>query len=154
MKYDYEGSFLEQWPAPRRSLIVNQFCYAVRAGAVDVKAVLEKVGADAQERFWRRGDGDDQGQAQRILLAVIDDEETHRFADFILWRESLSPEGKRKLKEESGQDFRLAWMKNKPPSEKQLKYLEALACYIIPANMLEATQLIDKFKNGHVQRSE
>lgn len=154
MKYDYEGPFLEQWPSPRRSLIVNQFCYAVRGGAKTVDEVLEAVGADAQDRFAPHGDGTPQGESQRILLSVIDDDETRKFAEFILWREGLPYSVKQKLKEASGQDYKLAWMKQKPPTQKQLKYLEGLACHVIPQNMLEASQLIDKYKNGDVQRPQ
>lgn len=154
MKYDYEGSFLELWPTPRRSLIVNQFCFAVRSGAKTVAAVLWAVATAAQKRFAERGDGDEQGESQRILLAVIDTEETYKFAEFILWRESLPYSEKQKLKEAAGHDYKLAWMKKTPPTEKQLKYLEALACHVIPQNRLEASQLIDKYKNGDIQRSE
>lgn len=154
MKYDYEGSFLESWPSARRSLIVNQFCFAVRRGAKTVDAALWAVAADAQNRFAEQGDGTEQGEAQRILLSVIDAEETRKFAEFILRRESLPYLEKQKLKEAAGHDYKLAWMKKTPPTEKQLKYLEALACHVIPQNRLEASELIDKYKNGHLQRPE
>jgi hypothetical protein len=146
MKYDYEGPFLELWPAARRSLIVNQFCFAVRAGAKDPYAVLEAVGADAQHRFQQEGDAGPQGEAQRILLLAIDTDEAMNFARFILWRESLPYSEKQKLKAESAKDYQREWMKKNPPTEKQLKYLEALACHVIPANRLEASDLIEKFK--------
>lgn len=152
MKYDYEGPFLELWSKARRSLIVNQFCYAVRAGAKNVDAVLTSVGYDAQKRFAEHGDAGEQGEAQRILLLAIDTDEARNFADFILWREGLPYSERQKLKEEAGHNYRLAWMEKKPATQKQLKYLEALACHIIPANMAEASQLIDKYKNGAIQR--
>lgn len=152
MKYDYQGPFLELWPAARRSLIVNQFCYAVRGGAKDVDAILEAVGADAQKRFAEHGDADERGESQRILLLAIETDEARSFATFILWRESLPYAAKQKLKEETGEDYKRAWMARNPPTEKQLKYLEALACHVIPANRLEASQLIDRHKNGNVQR--
>jgi hypothetical protein len=150
MKYDYEGPFLELWPTPRRSLIVNQFCFAVRRGAKTVDEVLERVGDDAQKRFAEHGDGTEQGEAQRILLLAIDTDEARNFAEFILWRESLPYEEKQRLKELAGHDYRLAWMEKKPATRKQLKYLEALACHVIPSNMKEASLLIDKYKNGNV----
>lgn len=149
MKYDYEGVFLGQWPAPRRSLIVNQFCYAVRAGATSVDEVIGAVGRDAQQRFAEHGDSDEQGQAERVLLTVINEPETRNFAEFILWRESLPYEEKQRLKEEAGHDYRLAWMEKQPATKKQLRYLEALACHVIPANRKEASQLIDKYRNGN-----
>lgn len=154
MKYEYEGAFLEQWPQLRRSLIVNQFCYAVRKGAKTAVAVLNRVAADAQERFAVEGDGTPQGESQRILLAVIDSDEARKFAEFILWRESLPYEVKQRLKAETGIDHKIACMKKKPPTRKQLAYLEALACHIIPENMLEASQLIDKYRNGDISRPE
>lgn len=150
MKYDYDGPFLELWPTERRSVIVNQFCFAVRNGAKDVDAILKWVGIDAQKRFAEDGNGTDRGEAQGLLLLAIDTDEARKFAEFIQWRESLPYSEKQKLKAESGQDYRLAWMQKNPPTEKQLKYLEALACHVIPANRLEASELIEKYKHGNV----
>lgn len=150
MKYDYEGPFLELWPAARRSLIVNQFCFAVRRGAKDADAILGAVGADAQKRFAEHGDAGEQGESQRVLLLAIETNEARNFAEFILWRESLPYSEKQRLKNEAGKDYQRAYMARNPPTQKQLKYLEALACHIIPANRLEASQLIDKYKNGNV----
>lgn len=148
MKYDYEGSFLESWPMARRGAIGNYFYQAARNGAETIDAMIEAVGAEAQWLFGQHGDAGESGQALRILLTVIDELETRKFAEHVLWRESLSYEERQRLKNESGANYRTAWMAQKPPTPKQLKYLEALACHVIPSNMAEASQLIDKYKNG------
>lgn len=146
MRYDYDGPFLEIWPAARRSLIVNQFCYAVREGAKNADAVLAAVNADAEKRI--EAGYETQLDSQKVLLLSLGTVEARKFAEFILWRESLPYEEKQRLKDEAGHDYRMAWMEKKPATEKQLKYLEALACHVIPANMAEASQLIEKYKNG------
>lgn len=149
--YEYSGPFLELWPAARRSLIVNQFCYAVRGGAKDVDSVLNWVKNDADNRI---DDGyEQQIESQRILRLAIQTEEARKFAEFILWREGLPYSEREKLKAAAGESCRLAWMENKPATPKQLKYLEALACHVVPANMKEASLLIDKYKNGYLSRS-
>src|SRR5687767_2578289 len=99
MKYDYEGLFLELWPSARRSLIVNQFCHAVRAGAKNVDAVLTSVGYDAQKRIAEPLT-DEQEEAERVLLLALDTDEARKFAEFILWRESLPYSEKKRLKDE------------------------------------------------------
>ena len=152
MKYDYQGPFLELWPAARRSLIVNQFCFAVRDGAKDADEVLQSVRADAEKRI--DAGYETQVDSQKVLLLALETDEARKFAEFILWRESLPYEEKQRLKDESGQSYRAAWMQQRPATPKQLKYLEALACHIIPASMAEASQLIDQYKNGSVQRSK
>lgn len=149
MKYEYDGSFLKSWPPLRRGVVGNYFYDAVRRGAKDVEALLDAVEEFAQGKFNMYGDAGNEGQDLRVLLSLIDDLETRKFAEYVLWRESLSLEERRRLKSEAGSDYRAAWMAQKPPTAKQLKYLEALACHIVPANMQEASQLIEKYKNGN-----
>jgi hypothetical protein len=146
MQYDYDGPFLELWSAARRSLIVNQFCFAVRGGARDVGAVLEAIERDAEKRI--ASGYEPQEESQKILLMALDTDEARKFAEHILWRESLPYEERHRLKEQAAQGYRQNWMEQKPPTPKQLKYLEALACHVIPSSMAEASQLIDKYKHG------
>lgn len=149
MKYDYEGIFLEQWEPRRRSLIVNQFCNAVRRGARDVDAVIIRVALDAERRALPYGN-EEREKSQRLLLKVIHDAETQKFAEFILWRESLAYEEKQRLKQETGLPYQQQYMAKQPPTIKQLAYLEALACHVIPTNKLEASQLIERYKGGSI----
>jgi len=152
MNWDYEGEFLNAWSPARRSLIVNQFCNAVRAGAFTVNQILEMVGAEANEYWFQNGDGGERGQAQRLLLKLIDEPETRKFAEFILRREGLPDEEKRRLKEAAGDRYRRDYMEKQPPTEKQLGYLRSLGYLHTPTNRLEASDLIEKHKNGNVQR--
>lgn len=147
MKYEYEGEFLRQFEEARISLIVNQFCYAVRAGNETAAEVLAWVTEDAIQRLKREGDAH-QHQSQRTLLKAIDSDEARLFAEHIIWRESLPYEERQKLKEAAGINYKYEWMKKHPPTDKQLKYLEALACHVIPANRWEASNLINEYKTS------
>jgi hypothetical protein len=151
MKWDYEGDFLKAWPPARRSLIVNQFCDAVRSGASEVDEVLDYVRGDARYRL-RHGD-EQQHESQNILLAQAGTSEAERFAKHILARERLSYSEKQKLKAEAGHDFARIYMATQPPTKKQLAYLKSLGCQSHPQTKLEASDLIERYKNA-VQRSE
>lgn len=147
--YDYQGRFLEAWEPLRRGVVGNRFYNAVRDGASTIDDVIDIVGTDAQQFSQLYGDAGNEGSDGRILLTLIDSELMREFAEHVLWRESLTPEERGKLKTESKVGYRTSWMKNKPPTPKQLKYLEGLACHVIPANMQESSDLIEKYKSGN-----
>lgn len=150
MNWDYEGDFLKAWPIGCRSLIANQFCYAVRDGAQTVDDVLIWVRGDARRRIANSSSD----ETQEILLFQSSTLEARRFAEHILAREQLSWEEKEALKAEVGRDFARAHMAEQEPTLKQLAYLKYLGCQMTPKTKLEAHDLIDKFKSGNVQRPE
>lgn len=140
--------FLEAFEPLRRSLICNQFCYAVREGCKSPVEVVAWVKDDAH----RRGGHQNTEQQMDLLLDVIETPEALRFAQYIIARENLPHEQKAKIQAATREEHKLRFMKSKPPTRKQLSYLEGLGCHVIPENMLEASQLIDKYKNGNVPR--
>lgn len=144
----YEGTFLDYWIPIRRSLIVNQFCNAVRGGATTPGAVVERVKADAASRMAQTNYHPIQGQD--ILLRVIDDSEALEFARFIIKRENLPPIERLKQKEERANFFRNEYMKTQEPTEKQIAYLRGLGCDIKPQNRFEASELIDEYESRKV----
>lgn len=155
MKWDYEGEFLKVFPLVSRSLIVNQFCHAVRQGARTVDEVLKAVTTDAHSR--KDHGFSEQGESQAMLLAQLGDaetrEEARRFAQHIIDRERLPWEEKLRLKTEAQHDYQQAYMASQPPTLKQLSYLKSLGCDTKPENRLEASNLIEQHKNA-VQRPQ
>lgn len=152
MKWDYEGPFLKTFPAGRRARIANQFCAAVRQGCGTVDEVLCYVRAEANHSVshgW-----DDEAGSQTLLLQLTATEDARGYAQHIIDRESLSQEEKDRLKGETGSDFRRLYMSEAPATERQLVYLRFLGCDEIPTSMLEASNLIEQYKDGSVQRSK
>src|SRR5689334_4767003 len=104
--WNYDGNFMESFETPRRSLVSNMFCNAVRRGCATAAEVVRFVRADALARLDMR-DGYYPGEeniirALRILISVLETGEALRYAEFIIKRESLSFEEKSALKRESG----------------------------------------------------
>lgn len=151
MKWDYEGTFLKFWPSSKRSLIANQFCNAVRDGCQTVDDVLCFVRADANKRL---GYGRYRDETQLMLLELTGSDEARRFAEHIIWREGLPFDERERLKSGMGNEFRRIYMSENPPSAKQLAYLKFLGCPSIPSTMLEAGELIARYKNGEAQRQK
>lgn len=135
----------------KRSLIANQFCNAVREGCQTVDDVLCFVRADAEKRL---GYGRYRDEVQELLLRLTGSEEARKFAAHIIWREGLSFDERERLKSGTGDEFRRVYMSENPPSAKQLAYLKYLGCPSMPSTMLEAGELIARYKNGEAQRQK
>jgi len=142
------SKFLELFEPIRRGLIGNQFYMAVRVGA----KVPETVVAFVKDDAYNRGGYENTEQQQDILLDVIDSADALEFAQYVIEREALPYEEKAKLKEVEQEQYRKDWMAKQPPTKKQISYLEALGCHIIPASKQEASELIERYKSGNVQR--
>lgn len=139
MNYEYQGNFLDNFEVAQRSGIANWFYEAAREGAETPDAIVRR----SISRVF-------DSPALRKLRDVVeaDASQALEFAEHVLWRESLSPEEKERFKGESEKVYQHRWMSKQPPTKKQIAYLEASACHIIPANRLEASQLIEKYKGG------
>lgn len=141
-KWEYDGPFLNWYPKNAQGTVANWFCYAVRDGVKTIHGVLQMV-----EYHARRKSATD-AMTEEVLAQLIDDlgsQEAEDFAAFILWRESLPAEEKARLKAESETQHRNAYMAQERATVKQLSYLKALGCKVIPASKLEASQLIEEF---------
>lgn len=154
--WNYTGPFLEPFCQNGRNLIAQMFCNAFRKGKCRTpQSMVEWIADDVVRRreelrhptslrlspypeYW--------DSTLRAIWQEIDSEEIYDYAAFILWRESLSPEEKERLKKTTGIDYATPKMENKAPSEKQLKYLRGLRCHVIPQTMAEASRLIEEYK--------
>lgn len=145
MKWDYEGSFLQNFDANYTGAIGNIFCQAVRSGAEDVQEVLEYVRRDARHKLRSDYGSDSRNQNYQMLLHCLEDAEAYEFAEHILWRENLPADESRRLKEESRREGLNNFMSHQEPTEKQLSYLHSLGCREMPKSKLEASNLINQW---------
>jgi hypothetical protein len=141
--WDYEGQFLEQFPANYRGAVGNEFCKVIRDGAETPKEVLTAVCA----KQTRRGPCE---LSEMILQkGVLASEGAYELAEFLLEREALPAEEKYRLKEAAQKANALTYGKAKmsaeKPTSRQLSYLESLRCPEIPTTKLRASELIDKY---------
>lgn len=140
-KWNDNCELLENFEQPRRSLIGNMFCYAVRNGADTPEKVVNEVLFDAISRVDRPEH--EATESLDLLIKLIEqDGEGLEFAEHILWRESLSYEEKDKLKKEAGSQFSAQAMEGKAPTEKQIALLKKKGVTDIPTDRLEASKLI------------
>lgn len=157
-KWNYDGDFLEQFPANHKGVVANVFCGRVREGCRTVDEVIKAARAFAAERLLRPNSWETEGalEAMATLKQSLGDGEGRDFAEHILWRESLPFAERKRLKEEAQAEgartysqFRMAKL---DPTEKQLAYLKTLGCKIIPQTRLEASELIERHLRGDVQK--
>lgn len=145
--FAFRGPYLEQFPQLRRSLVANQFCFAVRAGAKTVEDVLAWVSRDCRRRITDPYTDDEARDLQRYLLATLEYGEASEFAEFILQREKLSPKDKQRLRAVDGQVYVEQHMAGLPPTQKQLDLLKRLGHPGTPTTRLEASRAIDSLLN-------
>lgn len=139
------SSFLESFPAERRSLIANQFHGAVREGASTVGDVIRGVKGDAIRRMMFPANRE-RWNTQRQLISLLESEEARVYAQEVLDRESLPPEEKQRIKADRSDQYRREYLRAQSPTERQLCFLKSLGCEVMPANRLEASELIDRHK--------
>lgn len=133
-------NFLDQWEPPRRALVANLFCHAVRDGAKSPDAVIEGIRAAIRLRDAKEA----ARQGLVRLHAVLDTPSARDFAQRIIERESMPRAERQKEKAKRANIYQKEWMKNQPPTRKQLDYLRILGCDLIPRNRFEASEIIDE----------
>lgn len=138
-------SFLDQFALARRSLIANQFFNAVRSGAITSETVLRSVKADALRRMMFPEDRE-RWNTQRQLVSLLETDEARRYAQEVLDREALPSDVKQKLKTDRSEQYRREYLKAQRPTQRQLLFLKSLGCEVVPANRLEASDLIEASK--------
>lgn len=147
MKWECDNDYLDQFSPAYKGTIGDRFCRAVRAGCDDPQAVLEWLENDLRHN--------DSPEWQKVFKTC---EAKHlnawEFAEHILERESLSFEDKLALKKGGMPDYAKSAMANDAPTAKQLKYLQGLGCKIVPANKLEASELINSFVNSREPKKD
>lgn len=152
--YEYQGKFLDPVPVKNRSMIVNLFCHAARAGCQTAETVLLHVYNTTLRRLRSHEQFASSSQREQIepiktLVDLIDNERdlAIEFAEFILKRERLSQVEKDRLKASRSKAYQREYMKGMPPTEKQLAYLKGLGCQTVPSNRAEASELIEEWKD-------
>jgi hypothetical protein len=136
MQWDFNGDYLQQFPKNFTGTIGDRFCRAVRDGCDNPESVLKWIVRDLRHNdnpVWQAVCA----SCKKVDVGAWD------FAQHILDRESLSQEEKQELKAASKASF--GW-KTEPPTEKQLSYLQALKCPVVPKTKSEASDLIGQFK--------
>ena len=132
-------TFLSYFPPEQRSAANNFLLQAVRAGCNEPNQVVGYALETARCRYHL------EAAQTLLLLSNLDPEALLAGARWALWWESLSPEEKRRFREERAEEAIARWMEENPPTEKQLRYLTSLGYRgPEPANRLEASRLIDE----------
>jgi len=136
-------TFLSYFPPEQRSAANNFLLEAVRAGCNEPNQVVGYALETARCRCHLEA-------AQTLsLLSHLDPEALVAGARWALWWESLSPEEKRRFREERAEEAIARWMEQNPPTEKQMAYLNRLGYRgPAPANRLEASRLIGELVKG------
>lgn len=144
MNWEYTGKFWDSIKPEMRGAVGNEFCLAIREGAVTPNAVIDAIRTKHKERKLEYGETTKTGE---LLLSggVLASTHALDFAAFLIEREALSFEEQRRLKTEWEAT---ASVRANAPTEKQLAFLRVLACPDIPKTKAEASELIERYKNG------
>jgi hypothetical protein len=137
-------ALLDHFPERHRSWVQNTFLAIVRAGASHPDDVLAGVGAKVEaDRRQRFGDPD-RLERDNLLLARLRSDDAVALATYCIGYERLPRVERDRLRAVAAEQGQRRWMKQLPPTERQLNYLEALGhSGPSPANRLEASRLID-----------
>lgn len=141
--YEYLGSYFDAFPPESKSFVMNLYCQSAREfteGTATVEELLRSVGARCI-RGYR--EGTPRAQLLETVRASLTTDEAKKLAAFVIQRERLTPELKKKLKIERASSYRAKWMAEHPASPKQLALLRKLGHSEIPASLAEASALID-----------
>jgi hypothetical protein len=140
-------AWLEQWPAPRRSLISNLFHYSVREGATTPALVIQAVQRALQQRL--RYATSLRNAADETLHAVWQalqaaPQEAYAYAQSVLDWEFLPRAERERQKQERGRHVQRQYMAQFPVTPQQQAFLQSLGhTGEPPANRAEASTLID-----------
>ncbi len=159
MNWEDESGFLEQFDIRRRGFISNLFCWSARGGTgvhltqqeptQDVAEVLKRVEKECDDRLAYEWTSDemrcDCNQLKGTLISGL----AEQFAQHVINREGYSAEMRAKLKGETRQKFVHKAMSEKPPTAKQIAYLEALGYRgsVAELSMADVSSLINQYKN-------
>lgn len=130
-------AFLDQFPQNRKSTVTNKFLFTVRAGVEEPNAVVLATRRRCNAQF----DGD--------IIQKIDFDQigARSFAAWAVEYEKQPYEERQAQKETKAEQYREDFMATKPPSERQLAYLQALGYQgKPPETMKAASDLIEQKK--------
>jgi hypothetical protein len=130
-------AFLDQFPQNRKSTVTNKFLFTVRSGVTEPNAVVSATRRRCAPQF----DGD--------IIDKIDFDEigARSFANWAVEYEKQPAAERNAQKETKAEQYREEFMKEKPPTERQLAYLQALGYKgEPPLSMKAASDLIERHK--------
>jgi len=110
--------------------------------------LVRGVMKDAKRRYYDRW-ASEKTKAENLDLArrlKSDRDEAVKFAQYVIWRENLTPEEHARLKAIQAEEGRRAWMETQPPTEKQINYLRLLGYEGEVESRGHASQLIDELR--------
>ncbi len=155
--------FIEQFPARRQSFIESLFTYAVRGDlglrlngyepTMDVKEILRRVEREAQDRIDLEHFTAEMKDDCAELIEQLAMPEANEYAKFVIDKERDRLELRERVygqaKEANKQRFINKALSNKPPTAKQIAYLEALGYRgsVAELSMAEVSGLINQYKN-------
>jgi hypothetical protein len=147
-----ERRFLAQFADSQKSHVAQFFYSAVREGATTPSEAVAAVRSELQKRCARAALSTcsetlhrEQDLRERITGALnADPAAATDFAKSVITYEGMSEEDKRRTKSQRAKPFIFESMERKPPSEKQLAFLEKLGHVgPMPTDRREASELID-----------
>ncbi len=145
-------AFLSRFAQARKSYVANLFVYAVRRGARTPDAVMTSVRQELRTcqdraRYWHNGEAESR---YTEVAATINEhpDEARAFAIWALEWEQLSRAEKARQRDQDGDAYRQAWMKQQPPTDKQISYLSKLGFHGEIESKAHASELIDRLRRG------
>lgn len=141
--YQYDGEYLQQFNESDRSLVANQFCYSFREWREGAPAPEELLRATCARVLRAYREGDPRADLLEAVYHSLSSDEALKFAAFIVWRESLSPGERARLKRESGEAYKQKYLEAQQPTPRQLSFLRSLGSEVTPENRAAASKMID-----------
>ncbi len=155
--------FIEQFPARRQSFIESLFVFAQRGGdwvhrpvgeaTDDVKVILTRVEKECQDRLDMSWATDEMKADCTEIIETLGFPEAGEYAKFVIEKEADRLELRERVygqaKEANKQRYINKALSSKPPTAKQIAYLEALGYRgsVAELSMAEVSGLIDQYKN-------
>lgn len=140
--------FLNRFPQAHKSYVANLFLLSVRRGARTPDAVMASVRQElrtCQERarYWHNGESESR---YTEVAATLNEHpaEARAYAQWALEWERLTPAEKERERNQNGEAYRQAWMRQQPATAKQRSYLAALGYEGEITSKQHASELIDQ----------
>jgi hypothetical protein len=148
-----QPSWLDQWPASKRSTIANDFYTIVRQGQHDPATIVAHVHATLLRRLHGPATHEQRQFARQVLRSLEDDPEAAAaYAASVYAREHLPPDEKARLKQAQAMYYMVQAMMGWPATAKQHAYLRSLGyAGELPEDRAQALALIGTLLHGKEQ---
>ena len=140
-------NLLDYFPQNYRGPASNVILEALRHGCVTVNQVDSAIRLELGRRRVRQLGAVFEIYAELIISPNWTDLLREAVEYYTEWEKKTLPE-KAKIKKQRGSMWVEMYMKEKPPTEKQLAFLKKNGVEVIPSNRLDASQMIDQIINS------